>query len=381
MKRLYLGALAFILVLTLCACGIYGKPVGSVPTASSIETAKPTEAGGNTEVTEKPTEAGSNTEPTEKPTEAGGNTEVTEKPTEPIVDTTPPVITLNGEGEIWMKAGQEYSDAGCTAQDTQDGDLTDRVTLEGSVNRYHAGDYTLTYSVEDSAGNTGTARRIVHVEPQRQPDGVTPTGKIVYLTFDDGPGPYTQKLLDVLEAYNVKVTFFVTGYRPQYNHLIGAEYAAGHSVGIHTYSHDYRQIYQSKDAYFADLEQIQAIIEAQTGQKTTLLRFPGGSSNTVSKFTPGIMTALVKDVTDRGFQYFDWNVASGDAEGTVPADTVFQNVVAGIQKHDISIVLQHDIMGFSVDAVEAILAWGIQNGYTFLPLTPTSPTVHHRVFN
>lgn len=280
-----------------------------------------------------------------------------------------------------MKAGQEYSDAGCTARDTEEGDLTGSVTRDGSVNSYRSGDYTLTYSVADSAGNTSTAQRIVHVEPQPQSDVVTPEGKVVYLTFDDGPGPYTQALLDVLEEYNVKATFFVTGYNTGYHYLIGEEHAAGHSVGIHSYSHEYGQIYESEAAYFADLDQIQAVIEEQTGQETALLRFPGGSSNTVSSFTPGIMTALVKNVTERGFQYFDWNVLSGDAGETTDTDVVIQNVIDGIQQHDTSIVLQHDIKEFSVNAVESILAWGIQNGYTFLPLTSSSPTAHHGVNN
>ena len=358
MKR-KITILVFLSAILLCGCGIIAP--------QATETVTPT-------VTQAPTTL---PEPSTIPTE--DTVPTTQETAEP--DTEPPVLTLNGEGEIWMKAGQEYSDDGCTAQDTSDGDLTDSVTLEGSVNRYRSGDYTLTYSAVDSAGNTGTAQRIVHVEPQPQADEVTPEGKVVYLTFDDGPGPYTQALLDVLEEYNVKATFFVTGYREDYHDLIGAEFAAGHSVGIHSYSHDYEEIYESEEAFFEDLNRVQAIIEEQTGQQTTLLRFPGGSSNTVSSFTPGIMTALVQDVTDMGFQYFDWNVLSGDAGETTSTDVVIQNVIDGIQQHDASIVLQHDIKDFSVDAVEAILAWGIENGYTFLPLTPDSPTAHHGINN
>ena len=112
------------------------------------------------------------------------------------------------------------------------------------------------------------------------------------------------------------------------------------------------------------------------------MRFPGGSSNGVSKkYNTGIMTRLTKDVTDMGYQYFDWNVLSGDAGETTDTEQVYENVIAGIQKHNVSIVLQHDIKGFSVDAVEKIIIWGLANGYTFLPLTPSSPTVHHTVNN
>lgn len=298
-----------------------------------------------------------------------------------VQDTKPPVLTLNGDAEIYMKAGQSFSDPGCTASDVGDGDLSENIALEGSVNCYRSGDYTLTYSATDGAGNIGTAQRTIHVEPRPQPDVVNPEGKVVYLTFDDGPGEYTQKLLDILEKYNVKVTFFVTGAKADYQYLIGAAYAAGHSIGIHTYSHKYDVIYASEEAYFEDFSKMQEVIKAQTGQETSLMRFPGGSSNTVSSFTPGIMTALTKDVTDMGYQYFDWNVLSGDAGETESTDQVIKNVIDGISGRNTSIVLLHDIKGFSVDAVESILAWGIENGYTFLPLTSTSPTAHHGVNN
>ncbi|MFQ9388566.1 MAG: hypothetical protein ACLR1V_06910 [Coprococcus sp.] len=93
------------------------------------------------------------------------------------------------------------------------------------------------------------------------------------------------------------------------------------------------------------------------------------------------MTKLTKDLTDMGYQYFDWNVTSGDAGETTSTSVVVQNVISGIQQHDVSIVLQHDIKGFSVNAVEQIIQWGLAHGYTFLPLTAESPTAHHGVNN
>ena len=126
---------------------------------------------------------------------------------------------------------------------------------------------------------------------------------------------------------------------------------------------------------------MQDSITALGGKKTTLVRFPGGSSNTVSSFNPGIMTRLAQALTDMGYQYFDWNVSSGDAGETTSTDQVFENVVSGIRNRDVSIVLQHDIKGYSVAAVERIIVWGLANGYTFLPLEPTSPTAHHRINN
>lgn len=297
------------------------------------------------------------------------------------IDTLPPQLTLSGEGELWLNAGDQYTEPGYEALDQGDGNLTEAVTVSGTVDCYHSGDYLLTYSVSDQAGNTSSQVRTVHVVPRPQPDVVEPGDKVVYLTFDDGPGKYTEELLDVLKEYNVKVTFFVTGAYPDYQNLIARAASEGHAIGLHTYSHKYDQIYTSEAAYFQDLNAIQAIVKQQTGTETTLIRFPGGSSNTVSNFTPGIMTSLTQAVTDMGYQYFDWNVDSDDAGSAKDAKTVAWNVCSGIASHNVSLVLQHDVKDYSVEAVETILAWGIKNGYTFLPLTAASPTAHHGVNN
>ena len=306
---------------------------------------------------------------------AGNTVEAVRK----IVDTTPPEITLEG-GEVFeLSAGVPYEEPGFTATDDRDGDLTAQVEVDGQVNCYHAGDYEITYTVTDAYGNTAAATRTVNVVPIQQPDRVDPGDKIVYLTFDDGPGPYTAELLDVLDRYNVKATFFVvdTGY----HETIGEEYRRGHTVGIHSATHNYSSIYASEDAYFSDLNEISDIIYAQTGYRPNQVRFPGGSSNTVSCFNPGIMTRLTQDLTDLGYEYYDWNVLSGDAGETTDTDVVVQNVIDGISGHNVSIVLQHDIKGFSVAAVERIIIWGLANGYTFLPLTPGCPTAHHGLNN
>lgn len=295
-------------------------------------------------------------------------------------DPIPPELTLEGDAEITLTAGAEYKEPGWKAEDNYDGDLTDSVKVKGSVDIYSAGTYELTYSVKDTYGNKAKAVRTVTVTPIRQPDTVTPGGKVIYLTFDDGPSQYTQDLLDILAEYNVKATFFTcnTGYTS----LIAKEAAAGHSVGIHSFSHDYSKIYAGEKAFFADLEKQRDLIYQQTGIMTTLMRFPGGSSNTVSRrYCTGIMSQLAKDVTDLGYQYFDWNVLSGDAGETTSTDTVFQNVINGVQKQKVSVVLQHDTQGFSVNAVEKIIVWGLAHGYTFLPLDATSPAVHQQINN
>lgn len=307
-------------------------------------------------------------------------------------DPIPPELTLKGESAITLEWGAAYKEPGYTATDNCDGDLTGQVEISGSVNTKRAGTYYLTYTVEDSYGNTASAERTVKVKakpqpkPQKpsqsgsnQPATVTPSGKVIYLTFDDGPGKYTRELLDVLKKYGVKATFFVVNTK--YTNLLDDIVDEGHAIGIHCTDHDYDEVYASEDAYFADLYNMQEIIEKKTGVTTTLIRFPGGSSNTVSKFNPGIMTRLTEAVTENGFQYFDWNVNSGDAGGTKKTSQVVENVISGIQEHRVSIVLQHDIKSYSVDAVEEIICWGLENGYTFLPLEPSSPKAHHSVRN
>jgi peptidoglycan/xylan/chitin deacetylase (PgdA/CDA1 family) len=156
----------------------------------------------------------------------------------------------------------------------------------------------------------------------------------------------------------------------------------GHAIGVHSETHDYQQIYASEDAYLADFNAMKQIIHEQAGVDVKLFRFPGGSSNSVSKFNPGIMTRLTKLMTDMGYTYFDWNVSSGDAGANATSvEVIFNNVITGIQAQKVPLVLQHDINEFSVQAVESILIWGLQNGCTFQALTENSPTCHHPINN
>ena len=298
-------------------------------------------------------------------------------------DPIPPELTLQGDSSITLNYGVEYVEPGYSAYDNCDGDLTDQVQISGSVNSRKSGTYKLVYSVTDSFGNTDTQERTVKVKarilPRPQQPEVKPSGKVIYLTFDDGPSQHTERLLGILRKYNVKATFFVinTGY----THLLDDIVSQGHSIAAHSYSHNYNKIYASEEAYFEDLDKILSVISSKTGINTKLIRFPGGSSNTVSRFNPGIMSRLANAVVDKGYRYFDWNVSSGDAGGASTSKQVYDNVVNGVKGKNISVVLQHDTKGFSVDAVEEIIIWGLENGYTFLPLDTTSPTAAHGLNN
>ena len=294
-------------------------------------------------------------------------------------DPIAPEIILDGGERITVQAGAFFKDPGYTALDNSEGDITDRVQVRGRVIPYRIGTYQLKYSVKDLYRNSASVARTVEIVAAPQPETVKPDQKVIYLTFDDGPGPDTEELLDVLKKYDVKVTFFVCNTK--YVDLLTRMAEDGHSIGIHSVSHDYRSIYASEDAYFADLYEMQTIIYEKTGITTTLVRFPGGSSNTVSRFNEGVMTRLAKYLHDAGFQYFDWNVDSDDAGRSKTTKKVLNNVTEGIGERDYAVVLQHDTKDYSIAAVEKIILWGLENGYEFRGLDPTSPTCHHGINN
>lgn len=285
-------------------------------------------------------------------------------------DETPPTIALKGGDVFTVAVGTNFDDPGVSAEDARS---ETTVTTEGSVDVNAVGDYTIKYTATDEHDNSAEVTRTVKVI---QPRGV------IYLTFDDGPGAYTNTLLDVLAKHGVKATFFVTGSGD--DALIKREFDEGHAVALHTFSHNYSYIYTSVDNFFADLYQVQERVKNITGYTSMLMRFPGGSSNTVSiRYDGGshIMSRLVQEVENRGFTYFDWNVTSGDAAGVTTADGIYDRVVNGLVEGGSSVVLQHDIKGFSVDAVERIILYGKENGYVFAKLDSSSFAAHHGVNN
>lgn len=315
-----------------------------------------------------------------------------------IVDTTAPELTLMGESKITITEGNKWKDPGCVAKDNVDGDITQKVVVSGKVNDSKPGTYTLIYEVFDNNNNSAKVERtvIVKAKPKPQPENNIPNsgqggttqdtpntqGKVIYLTFDDGPSNYTPKLLDILAKYNVKATFFVCGSGRV--DLLDDIAKAGHTLALHSKTHKYESIYASDEAFYNDLYAIQEIVEKYAGVKSFITRFPGGSSNSISKnYSKGIMTRLTQSLPENGFTYFDWNIDSKDAANAKTASQVANNVINGISKSKRKslVVLQHDIKGYSVDAVEQIIQWGLANGCTFKALTADSPSCKHGVNN
>ncbi|QDX92562.1 DUF1343 domain-containing protein [Brevibacillus laterosporus] len=237
--------------------------------------------------------------------------------------------------------------------------------------------------------------------PEPKPDTTTPTPnpgttttkpvstpKVAHLTFDDGPSNVTVQILDVLKQHNIKATFFVLGRNVKGNEAILKRMVAeGHAIGNHTFSHDYNKIYKNPQAFFTDLKQAEVEIQKITGQKPSMIRFPGGSNNGVSKKAQDatvygankwVMNDIVKEVKKQGYSYFDWNVSSGDARSnSYSPQEVINNVKHGsANKHEV-VILMHDTKAkeSTLKALPQVIADLQKQGFTFDALEPTSTTV------
>ena len=205
--------------------------------------------------------------------------------------------------------------------------------------------------------------------------------KWVCLTFDDGPSRTTPAVLTALDAAGVHGTFFVvaTGYNEKYLPLLTQAAAAGHQIALHSASHEYSDIYGSSEAYWADIallkERIAPYVDAES---IRYLRFPGGSTNTVSRRYGGreLMKQLKSEVEQKGWQWVDWNVCAEDAVGGHPsADTIYRNVVRETGQQTNCIVLMHDsaTTRTTAEALPDIIRWYADNGYTFLTVAEALP--------
>ena len=266
-----------------------------------------------------------------KVSDSSNNETILEIPIE-YKDDENPTIKLKGSSIVYLKIGEKYNEYGYTATDNCLGDITNRVKISGNVDSNKEGKYIITYSVTDDLNNEIEVTRTIYVY-NKNPD--IPVGdKVIYLTFDDGPSNYTNTLLDILKKYNVKATFFVTSNGS--DDTIKKAYQEGHSIGIHSYSHKYNEIYKSEEAFFKDVDKVNERIKRITGEYSRILRFAGGSSNTVSRFNKGIMTRLSKEVELRGYKYFDWNVSSSDT-ATKDSNKIANNVIRSLRKGNLYI--------------------------------------------
>ena len=297
-----------------------------------------------------------------------------------VTDKEKPEIILNGDIDYIMYSNAKYNEPGYSAKDNYDGDITNKVTV--AKEEISDKKYKKIYTVNDSSGNqTICERTVTLIEPPK----VNPSKNgVIYLTFDDGPSANTTpKILDILKKQNVKATFFILNYSSANEYLVKRIVDEWHSIGIHGYSHNYKEIYTSEKNYLENLDKLQEKIKKTTGVTTNITRFPGGSSNTVSKFNKGIMTRLTKLVEAKGYKYYDWNIESGDSGGAKTKEDVYNNVIKYLSKKRANVVLMHDFSSNNktINALNDIINYGKNNGYTFEAINDETPTIHHRVNN
>lgn len=271
----------------------------------------------------------------------------------PTLTTRGPMMIMEGEphDSTFLTRGVKYSDNSGEA----------KLTIDASkVNWNRQGIYEVTYSVNDSAHNVTTVTEQLRVVGKNE--------KIVYLTFDDGPSVCTDQILNILRQERVKATFFVTAQFTPYLNRMAAIAKDGHEVAIHTCSHNFK-IYKSIDSYFADLNKLNDLIEKYTGKRARIMRFPGGSSNSIYRkynSDPKFMDRLCVALLDSGYQFVDWNLDSGDARGNnIAADRLVRSACGS--RHNIQCLLMHDTGAkrTTVTALPQIIRYFKQHGYEF----------------
>lgn len=207
----------------------------------------------------------------------------------------------------------------------------------------------------------------------------TDTRKKVYLTFDDGPSSNTNAILDILKEYNAKATFFVNGKNSE---LFGDEYRRiveeGHTLAMHSYTHQYDDVYSSVEAFMEDMHRLRDYIYELTGVTCDIYRFPGGSSNTITKID---IREFGRALAEEDIVYFDWNVSSGDAVYPAKrAEEIYAAVTEGVIKKSTPVVLMHDMKSkaTTVESLPMILEFLVENDYNIAALDSSVEPVQHR---
>lgn len=248
---------------------------------------------------------------------------------------------------------------------------------------------TRSASSESSAqtrGNGVVSRASSSIASLATPVSADPES-VIYLTFDDGPSTeVTPQLLDLLEENEVPATFFILNYAEELVPILRREVADGHTIGMHAWDHDYSKCYSDDDAYFDGINQLKAKVYQDTGYSAFCFRFPGGSSNTISRrYSDEIMTRLTKRANaDPNWQYYDWNVDSTDATGNnLDAVKLADSAIRELKKGQHNVILCHDTNNktTTVEAVRKIIEYGRANGFVFSGIRRDTPAVHHGVNN
>lgn len=207
----------------------------------------------------------------------------------------------------------------------------------------------------------------------------TPVIHKVYLTFDDGPSTNTEKILDILDEYDVKATFFVVGKENDWAKKALVDIVErGHTLGMHSYNHRYTDIYSSVENFAEDFVKLRGYLEDVTGVISNVYRFPGGSSNSISDLD---MHEFAEYLESWNVRFYDWNAASGDGgQKLLTVGELVKNSLAGIEGRETTIILLHDAVSkpSTVEAlptiIESILA---MENTVILPITEETELIQH----
>ncbi|WP_455662279.1 polysaccharide deacetylase family protein [Pradoshia sp.] len=203
--------------------------------------------------------------------------------------------------------------------------------------------------------------------------------KTAYLSFDDGPSNCTEPILDILDIYDVKATFFVTATKEKSHHYLYKEMVnRGHALGLHSYSHKYSSIYRSTGAFYADIDKLEEFLRQEVGSSPNILRFPGGSNNYINRQYAGtnLMPSLKEEAKKRGYTYFDWNCDANDGMNPpVPEKKIISLLMNSVQDKENLYILLHDFNGNMtvVDGLPEIIRRLKHKGYTFKVMDETTP--------
>lgn len=239
-----------------------------------------------------------------------------------------------------------------------------------SNNYIISGDSVSGSSVSGNSADGNVAERYVSADSIR-----------AYITFDDGPSRNTAEILKILKEHNVKATFFVDGLaenssslRKMYRQIV----SDGHTIAMHSYSHDYKALYESKESFESDLDKIHRLIYNETGVDSRMYRFPGGSGNNVSSLDISVYADVLHE---RGYEYWDWNVYPGDPDGRkLSAEQIADNVLNGIESYRTAEILLHDTgtKKATVDALPKIIEGLLDRNIAILPMDENTPLIQQK---
>lgn len=230
---------------------------------------------------------------------------------------------------------------------------------------------------EKEVKTTKAPKKATTAEPTIKPTDDTTTKK-VYLTFDDGPGSQSGKILDILKKNHVKATFFVTGKEDASSKKIYQRIVKeGHTLAMHSYSHIQDVIYDSKEAFEKDLKQINRCLYEATGVHTKFYRFPGGSS---TQNTSLPIQNFIDVLKKNHYLYLDWNVISPDINNAnATKEQVVTGVMQGVDAYDTAVVLMYDVADkpMTVKALPSIIKQIKAKNYELLPVDESMILIQH----